>query len=355
MLNILFIEDEPESIQTLVRALHRSGNYECCIAGFDDYSSYMDVFVPDVVVLDLIRAGSTPESENVGLGSLKEMISKCQFRPVVIYSAHPDLFMDSHPLIKSVQKGSGSEEKAKAEIASFSEYAKSVKQAEQVLREAFSSAMHEVAPFAYKAYAVENEASRSQRHELIERAAKRRLAAMMDKPAEEGQKLLAWEQYIFPPLSKDYKLGDVLREKVKSSDDATAFRIILTPSCDMVVSGGRTPKVKEILLARCHATKEAFSKKGFNSSNAKTWGKKLQDHSYEELLPYPSLGNLIPQMAANLKDLELVAIGEIGTKYERIASVDSPFRELVSWVYMQAGCRPGIPDRDNEKWASEII
>lgn len=43
-----------------------------------------------------------------------------------------------------------------------------------------------------------------------------------------------------------------------------------------------------------------------------------------------------------------------GIAFERIASVDSPFRELVTWSYLQVAGRPGLPDRDLDEWAEGI-
>lgn len=59
------------------------------------------------------------------------------------------------------------------------------------------------------------------------------------------------------------------------------------------------------------------------------------------------------EMAANLRKLELIAVDEI-VDYERIASLDSPFREMVSWAYMQIAGRPGLPERDFDAWYKEI-
>ncbi len=60
-----------------------------------------------------------------------------------------------------------------------------------------------------------------------------------------------------------------------------------------------------------------------------------------------------------MRDLDLIPLKEIGTlnsdkKYLRVASIDSPFRELISWSYLQVAARPGLPDRNFESWIQEI-
>jgi len=78
------------------------------------------------------------------------------------------------------------------------------------------------------------------------------------------------------------------------------------------------------------------------------------------LIPLPGFVTILPNMAADLRKLELIPVGEIGInsndprRYVRIASVDSPFREYISWAYLTVSGRPGVPERDMVKWSKEI-
>jgi len=45
--------------------------------------------------------------------------------------------------------------------------------------------------------------------------------------------------------------------------------------------------------------------------------------------------------------------GEAG--FTRIASIDSPFREQIAWAHLQIAGRPGVPERDIDKWTQEIL
>ena len=66
-------------------------------------------------------------------------------------------------------------------------------------------------------------------------------------------------------------------------------------------------------------------------------------------------------MAANLRDLELIPIGDIATTETvgrndiRIAAIDSPFRERIGWAYVQIGGRPGVPDCDPAPLIDAIV
>ena len=77
-------------------------------------------------------------------------------------------------------------------------------------------------------------------------------------------------------------------------------------------------------------------------------------------VPLPSFYGKIPTMLANFRDLCLIPLGDVGElgtgrKYERIASIDSPFREMIAWVYSNFTGRPGLPDRNFDNWKKEFV
>jgi len=178
-----------------------------------------------------------------------------------------------------------------------------------------------------------------------------------------GEKLAPWEHYLCPPLARDTQLGDLLMVEGGSSEDPNAFRVVLTPSCDLERSGGRAAKVKSVLVARCCSIKKAITLTSLGQMNAKKLKSRLPStvltHGYfETILPLPGLVGRIPCMAANLRDIELIPLDRIaneGGDFKRVASMDSPFRELVAWSYTQVAGRPGLPDRDFQKWTEEIL
>ena len=66
-------------------------------------------------------------------------------------------------------------------------------------------------------------------------------------------------------------------------------------------------------------------------------------------------------MVANLKNLAVIRYDSIGgldsaqRNFERVASIDSPFREQVAWAFLTTVARPGMPERDLDLWAEEIV
>ena len=194
---------------------------------------------------------------------------------------------------------------------------------------------------------------------------------MISQGTESGSRLASWEQYICPPVSDDVQLGDILRQKDGSTDDPRSFSVVLTPSCDLVASGGRKPKVDDVLVASCCSMQDALTRVSMplgrkvagdptKLENFRIQLKKtiLTQGYYQGIIPLPRLEGRIPTLAADLRELRFIPItniGSSGTEQIRIASIDSPFRELVSWAYLHIACRPGLPDRDCDSWGEEIV
>ena len=193
---------------------------------------------------------------------------------------------------------------------------------------------------------------------IIDRAARRRLAALLDDTATAGRQLDAWEQYVFPPVSSDIQLGDILRLK-ECDQEPQNFRVVLTPSCDLVRSNGRNAKVEDVLVARCFPVSDVLGMIGLGGKLSKAINKsqfrEILSVGYgRSLILFPALDKHIPSMAADLRKLQLIPLKDVDAQYEVVASVDSPFREMVAWAYIQTAARPGLPDRNIESWQREI-
>ena len=79
---------------------------------------------------------------------------------------------------------------------------------------------------------------------------------------------------------------------------------------------------------------------------------------FDRTLPFPESSGRIPTMIADLRDPEPVDLDEVARgdgEFERVASLDSPYREMVAWACVRAAARPGLPDRDTEFRAEENI
>lgn len=352
---LLFIDDEPESVDPVINRLDED-KYEHKVVGFDSAKDQIENWLPDMVVLDL---KAQLEDESFPGNEIYEWIWESRFLPIVVYSAFPAHFSvnyGDHPFVKRVQKGRTSVREVEAALAEFTPHMDALHQAEREMRKQFSIALKEVAPNAFQTFSPQES---EKRNDMILRAGRRRLAASMDELSRHGQIMASWEQYLCPPVSEDLNLGDILREKWRNKDP-NSFLIVLTPSCDLVASKGRKPKVKSVLMARCCAMDSAIQLTSLGNMGEKKLRERLpatvlSQGYFDTILPLPAFGERIPHMAANLRDLELVRFEWIKEHYEIVASIDSPFRELVAWAYMQVGCRPGLPDRDFAAWCEDIL
>lgn len=353
-MKIQFIDDNEDSVQDAMDEV--SDNIEDVNLWFENFEQGLEniqVESPDIVVLD-VWEGKAQESDPLGL-EIMNLIWRHNFCPVIIYSADSKIISDipeyHHPFIEIIAKGAGSDEKIREAVERFIPHVEALQSSQSIVSRAFSHAMRDLAPDAFKTF--------SEREEFVDavvRGGRRRVAALMDETLPEVEALASWEQYLAPPVSQDIRLGDVLRSNQGDPDDPTTFRIVLTPSCDTVSTA---LKVESVLVAKCceiglalHKCQIGVSERSIKRSNMLTQG------FYNAYIPFPKLPDKIPAMTADLRDLELIPVGEIGVEGEeflRVASVDSPFRELVSWAYLQVAGRPGLPQRDLDGWIHDII
>lgn len=362
-MKLLFVEDEPESVEPLMELIREEGLAEGNppVKKFEEAVQAIRDIRPDVVILDLFD-GSPSEQKNKGSGSL-DFIWKEHFCPVIVYSAMPEETEDKeHPFIHRIKKGSGSENLVLKKLKEVEPQIQVLRDVERYVYETYSSAISEVAPYAFEACA-----GNEQRADVLRRVARRRLAARADELSGTQDKLASWEQYIFPPISEEIRLGDILKEKAHNGNDVPeAFLIVLTPSCDLVRhNGGR--KVDSVLASRCCSIAEGLKNAVNLNEPIKKKNKSRIDSFLSQghsngIIPLPALKGRIPLMAANLRNLKLVPADTVmppglpeAAKYVRIASLDSPFREMVSWAYLQIAGRVGLPSRDIDGWIEEIF
>ena len=362
-MKLLLIEDDRDIIDSLKEVIEkknlasvRQGDLED--SGFGEAEEKIRSMRPEVVILDIFD-GEPAKQMSTGAKSL-DFIWNEHFCPVIVYSAMPEKIKNDyrkHPFVHYVKKGADSEEKVLGKLEEIVPYVESLKNAEEYVYKTFSSVMKRVAPYAFHTYQEDEE----RRTVAIRQAARRRLAAQMDELSGKDGIIAPWEQYVFPPISREIRLGDILKKRAAASDDPNAFRLVLTPSCDL--AGEK--KVEDVLVARCCPVEEALAKavniRKINSRNKDKVKSFLSAGHSNGIIPLPELAGLVPSMSADLRSLKLVPVQQIEnpassekTKYERIASLDSPFREMVSWAYLQVAGRPGLPERDINAWLEEV-
>lgn len=174
VMRLLFVEDEPESVESAIRRLTRDGGtHECRVTSFSEAETEIDKFAPDIVILDLLEGGSSAEPKTTGQQTY-DLIWKRKFCPIVVYSARPDaLDREGHPFVKSVQKGSDSIVQLEEAIGELEPHVNALRAAELHIRREFALALREVAQHAFEVFTAPDE-----RNNAIIRSGRRRLAAL---------------------------------------------------------------------------------------------------------------------------------------------------------------------------------
>lgn len=366
-MKILFVEDKPESIETILAEIESEDtgiDARCEVVDFKDPEGKIKDYDPDILVLDLF-AGDIQEGNERGFETHHFIWEEYQFCPIIVFSANAKAYSEEHeeaiehPFIECIEKGSvDSKDKMLETLIDFSDKVLPLQETHKFINSTISSVLKDIAPYAFN-----NNDDEEEIKKILKRASRRRLAAFVDEVSDSEDKLLPWEHYIFPPIKNDLQLADIIKNKSGESDDPDSFFLVLTPSCDLNTKHGEA-KVDEVLVAECISSEEMLEQMGGLAPETgnetlknRLPGDILRSGYSRDLLPLPSLENRIPSMAANLRSLKLIPLDNIGEdqQYKCIASMDSPFRELVSWAYQQIACRPGLPARDCESWAEEII
>jgi CTP synthase len=365
-IRILLVEDEEGPADVLRKTIGENWT-NVDIQVEQDFERALSLLGPhafDAIILDLFLGNP---AQNVKSGQkVWEQVWKAKLVPIIIHTAgecdlEPEI-PTNNPFFKCVTKRGGSDLEVTQYLKSIKPHILALRQVETEFSMVIHSVIEQVSPLIWQA-----ETNDRLRPELLVRTARRRLAAMMDmKTLSTGEPMLNWEQYIYPPIDESLLTGDILRIKSGKSDDPMAYRLVLTPSCDLVIRNGKC-KVEKVLVAKCKS-KDEYLRVAAAQVNVKL--KDLDKKILKSRVTEPQLGgyvllpaykSILPSMAVHLRDLELIPVTEIGLTekgeagFTRIASIDSPFREQIAWAHLQIAGRPGVPERDIDKWTQEIL
>ena len=319
-MKLLFVENQPESVEPVKRMLEKEyPDIECEIKGFAEAKDWISQHYPDIVSLDLLIGELSGEPEVAGQ-EVFDSIWRERFCPIIVYSAHPDRGAESrptHPFVKSITKGKDSPKEFAAAIDEFRPHVDAIREAEGKIRKEFAFALGSrslrVSRFPHCA------AARAARQHDSKVWPTPPCTLMDDLSRYGGEECLAsWEQYLCPPVSGDVQLGDILRRKDGPVEDPSSFYVVLTPSCDLVASGGRRPKVNSVLVASCCSMRDALTRVSMPlGKNLARDAEKLENFRiqlkktiltqgyYQGIVPFPQLEGRIPTLAADLRKLRL--------------------------------------------------
>ena len=359
-MRVLFIDDLRDAVAIAEDAISERFR-DACVKVECSFEGAMDAinsFQPDVVILDLLRELTDGEKIEDGFAPIN-WIWDNRIIPIVVYSAEPDRFVknspniSNNPLVRTIKKGRRSSVKVADAVEQLAPFGVVLNAARLKVESELSLMFKRVAPRVLTI--LENREPEAV--EAIGRGIYRRLAALADESETLGPTSHAWEQYLEPVISKDLLVGDVIVKINGDLQQPESFRLVLTPSCDLAVRDDGKAKVTSVLVAKCCEIADGLKKAGISGTSAKSIQRSniLSQGFAQSVIPMPELSGVVPSMMVDLRDLELIPLERIICKdspsYRRVASTDSPFRELVSWAYIQTAGRPGMPDRDEVAWS----
>lgn len=356
MKTVLIIDDEKDLADEIKAAIEQGVDGASCTVELDFGQSAQTIkdMRPDAIVLDLMKGQHSTDLP--GQSTWKDVWDST-FCPIVIYTGWEGDIQppvpDSHPFVKRIAKGGGTLAQVVSTLNGFAPAVASVNK----LRAEVDAVIHKVLRDTAGEAKLPMEDARYLLH-----AGRRRIAAVMDDcTVTENRKMECWEHYLVPAIGTDCLTGDILHKRGTDKSPEN-FRLMLSPSCDLA-RGGKN--IVGALVAKCFspaAMLEKF-KKAVSPENDKDLKRQLtslvlSQGAWNGWFPLPAFAATVPEMAANLKDVEVVPMESLHIRdkivFDRIASIDSPFREQVAWAYLTTAARPGMPDRDLKSWAEEI-
>ena len=375
-IKVLIIEDEDgiaellkDSISSQLSGLSHECKFERCSRITGSVETLRD-FRPHVVTLDL--KDDLNDDATAGRPTW-ESIRDEHFCPVVFFSANPlpEGFPEHDPFAQYVSKNHKKPEDVANVVGDFVPHIEGLQKLRDEVESRYAKSLQKVSRLVWLA------ATPQERVQAMLRVTRRRLAATLEHPLGNEQTIKAWEQFIYPPIDDSLCTGDVLRRVGGGQNVPIDYRIILSPPCDLAAGPGRLP-VSHVLVGRCISVRspEVLRKtKRQTTANGKTdgppnsdlpgqLGRSLGSDKLDSMVVIPKLAGVWPAMVLDLKSLEVVERTKIAvlqdtpaadSEFVRIASMDSPFREALSWRFTHTVGRPGYPDHDETSLAQDVV
>jgi CTP synthase len=353
-MRILIVEDQVETVKSIIEYCEEK-NWPIETVGFDNFDDRLDIFMPDVIILDWKDGADNTKGDQV-----LDRIWANSFRPVIIFSGFADAIdlNEKNRTSNLVQvQPKGDEQPVIDYLEKIYPFVSVINTVKADFNNALIQALNSIEMMSKVPPINEN---------VMRFIFAKRVSAYFDEECGD-ENPPAWIQYTYPAITKSLCVCDVIRSIPEKGDgmcqgQPQEYSVILTPSCDMAQS-----KVTHALCAKCYP-KTAFHSYGTNSDPKEKYIDKLVTYlntgHYNSLVSLPCIPNIAPYLTVNLKMLDFYPIEKIALQeseieehhqYYRIASIDSPFREQIVWAHMINSCRPGMPNRDMETWAKELM
>ncbi len=362
--HILAVDDDPDigrQIKELLQGRIKKKGDEIVIhtlQNFDDALGTLDTMLYDIIILDVFKGEPIPGNpERAGEDILLDIKKRC-FIPVIFYTALPARVQQySSNLVRVVHKTTGGIKNLRNEVIEVLKTG--LPGINRCLIEHFRTIQAKymwefVEPIWKKICTVEDSKSlayllsrrlawsltRENIHSLIGSLGGAAVAGAA------GDLVHPVEYYIYPPIGDQYNSGDIISMKKKEM----SYWIILTPSCDMYQRDAGKVKSEYVLIARCcPVSKTDEGKKWQQDGSADAKGcltefmrnnKKAGQKERYYFLPGTFF---LPSLFVDFQILVTVPFDDL-KKFEKVATLDSPFAECTLNRFWRYIGRIGTPD-----------
>jgi hypothetical protein len=347
-MNILLVDDDDKVFVRLRKYFSKRKNIHVIYCkDFLEIKNFQILYKFDLVILDLNNGNPALNDTEAGTSVLTS-IYKHSFLPIIILSAWADDYENPYKgnhFIKIVKKGQNELKELNKAIQEYEGFIEKQKSIADVITSHISEIYRDSYGNMIKNY---NSSTKNDKAQIFIHLMKRRLAASFDTNPEHGS-IKPWEIYLYPALGEQLLTGDIIKKKGKNREIPSSYKIILSPSCDLQSENNRK-HIENVIVANFVSVKSAIPLR------SEIKNKLLTTSSPERYMLFSELVDVFPHMACDLKSIEVVKFNSIGKgkSYERIVSIDSPFREALTWAFLHINGRPGLPDRDIYIWINNI-
>jgi CTP synthase len=341
--NILVVENEEDIYNSIVRAFKRYKKIDILPQCKFNIDKVFDTYKIDLVILDLNASDGIAGDTDAGAEIIKH-IYKYSFLPIIIFSGFSDAYDNPYKdkyFVSTVNKGMDGINNLKKAVKNYLPFIKN----RSLILDEIDFDISEIYRTSYEKMIKNSKLQQTANvgSELFTRLIKRRLAVSIDTNTD-NRPINSWEIYLYPCLGNDYLTGDILRKKNLAKNDPLSYRIILSPSCDLQKVRKHIQNVKVACFSNID---KQYEKKELTVS-------KLRDTSPKQFVFFHKLEGEFPHMLCNFKEIEIINFNDLDKRFERVVSIDSPFRESIVWADITINGRPGLPDRDCESWLESI-
>lgn len=333
---------------------------------FDLALSKIDSTSFDAIVLDL-KEDSTELADEDSLRGKEvfELIRKSKFTPVVFYTAFPNrVDATETTFLKIVERGQWERLVAAIKEVFATKLIQLSRHIENQKREFMWDFVEKQWNSVKSELVSEGELAHTLARRLSDSLKKSAITFFSDKDSESQGVIHPIEMYIAPPPSfPEYQSGDVI---VEDEDGTPVHFVLLTPTCDLVPKAKGKKHAEFLLRARCLTleTEPEFTKiktslsKGEPVSNSAekelkgTIGNNRKGQSTRYFF-LPSILNLFPELIVDFQQLTSVSLQEY--KPRRLATLDSPYSELLVQRMTSFLSRIGVPDLNSQLIYERVI